>query len=294
MGNKELPKVAVLLAAYNGMQWIEEQVNSILEQKSVVVTIFFSVDLSTDGTEQWVKALAEQHANVVMLPYGERFGGAGPNFFRLIRDVDLCGFDTVAFSDQDDIWFKDKLQRAFSLIESGKCDVYSSNVMAFWPDGRKELIVKSQPQVRFDHLFEAAGPGCTYVFNAKSAVALQKFVRMLGERIKFVSLHDWFAYAFCREHGFQWLIDEEPSMLYRQHSDNQVGINSGFLAFKKRFQLIKGGWYREQVVTIVELVSPRHLADFKRSIFLLVNFKQLRRQTKDRWFLSLMVLIRMF
>ena len=47
----ELPKVAVLLAAYNGMQWIEEQLTSILGQSAVDVTVYISIDPSTDGTE---------------------------------------------------------------------------------------------------------------------------------------------------------------------------------------------------------------------------------------------------
>ncbi len=34
------PRVAVLLAAYNGMEWIEEQLDSILNQINVSVTVF--------------------------------------------------------------------------------------------------------------------------------------------------------------------------------------------------------------------------------------------------------------
>lgn len=44
------PKVAVLLAAYNGMAWIEAQLDSILKQANVCVSVFISVDTSSDGT----------------------------------------------------------------------------------------------------------------------------------------------------------------------------------------------------------------------------------------------------
>ena len=54
------PKVAVLLAAYNGMQWIEEQLASILGQSAVDVTVYISIDPSTDGTEAWCAAYAAQ------------------------------------------------------------------------------------------------------------------------------------------------------------------------------------------------------------------------------------------
>lgn len=42
--------IAVLLATYNGIQYIEEQLNSILNQSNVNVVVFISDDLSTDGT----------------------------------------------------------------------------------------------------------------------------------------------------------------------------------------------------------------------------------------------------
>jgi len=288
MKTDNLPKVAVLLAAYNGMQWIDEQVDSILNQQGVAVTLFFSVDLSTDGTDQWVKNLAKKHSNVVMLPYGERFGGAGPNFFRLIKDVDFSGFDAVSFADQDDIWFSDKLSRACTLLQNGQCDVYSSNVTAFWPDGKQVLIDKAQPQKQFDHFFEAAGPGCTYVFNAASATAFKRFVIGLGERIQNVSLHDWLAYAFCRHNAFRWYIDPAPSMLYRQHANNQVGTNAGFTAYKKRIELVTKHWYRNQVNLVLSLVAPEQLKDFNRYVFRIYNFRAMRRRPRDAFALLAM------
>lgn len=38
-------KIAVLLASYNGIKYIKEQIDSILNQKNVNVTIFISDDL---------------------------------------------------------------------------------------------------------------------------------------------------------------------------------------------------------------------------------------------------------
>lgn len=290
MKTDNLPKVAVLLAAYNGMQWIEEQVDSILNQQDVDVTLFFSVDLSTDGTDQWVQTLAEKHSNVVMLPYGERFGGAGPNFFRLIRDVDFSGFDAVSFADQDDIWNLAKLSKAYQLISTGKCAVYSSNVTAFWADGPECLIKKSQPQKKLDHFFEAAGPGCTYVFSQAAMQAFKAFLIAAGDDLKQVSLHDWLAYAFCREQGYKWFIDEWPSMRYRQHENNQVGTNNNLTAYKKRFAMVRAKWLRNQVNIITALVAPEKLAQLNSRFYLMANFNELRRSYRDRLFLFLMVL----
>lgn len=144
------PKVAVLLAAYNGEQWIEEQLASILRQSAVELTVYISIDPSSDGTEALCCAICAEHPSVIVLPAAGVFGGASRNFFRLIRDVDFDCFDFVAFADQDDVWHSNKLQRALQAIETHRADAYSSNVTAFWPDGRTHLLDKAQPQVEWD------------------------------------------------------------------------------------------------------------------------------------------------
>lgn len=249
------PKVAVLLAAYNGMQWIEEQLASILRQSAVDVTVYISIDPSTDGTEAWCAVYASRHPQVRILPPAGSFGGASRNFFRLIRDVEFETFDFVAFSDQDDIWHVDKLQRATHAIHSRQVDAYSSNVTAFWPDGKTHLLNKAQLQVEWDFLFEAAGPGCTYVMSKKLADSLK--VSMIGNwrPLQDVSLHDWYCYSFARSHGFLWYIDPEPTMDYRQHERNQVGANKGLAPLIARYKTIHDGWWFNQVQLIVQLIE---------------------------------------
>ena len=233
------PRIAVLLAAYNGMHWIEEQLSSILAQEGVDVTVYISIDPSTDGTEIWCEQYASGHASVIVLPPAGAFGGAARNFFRLIRDVDLERFDFVAFADQDDIWRPGKLERATCVIRDHHIDAYSSNVTAFWPNGSTHLLNKAQPQVDWDFLFEAAGPGCTYVMSRKVIDALKSSMIANWKQLQDVSLHDWYCYAFARSHGFSWHIDPEPSMEYRQHQRNQVGANKGLSSLISRYKTIQ-------------------------------------------------------
>lgn len=247
------PRFLVLLAAYNGMQWITEQVDSILAQRDVAVTLLISVDSSSDGTEAWVSALAESDSRIKYLPHGEKFGGAARNFFRLINEAELEGFDFFSFADQDDIWLPDKLFRASELIASTAVQGYSGNVTAFWPDGRETLIVKSQPQVEFDHFFEAAGPGCTYVISKELFSGLQRHIASRFVEMQSVTLHDWFCYAFSRTHGYRWVIDNRSYMRYRQHENNQVGVNNGLKAFRKRLSQVFDGWWLSQAALIARL-----------------------------------------
>lgn len=250
-----VPAIAVCLAAFNGTRWLPEQLNSILGQTGVSVTVLVSIDRSTDETEAWFDQCALADSRVVLLPHGEKFGGASRNFFRIMREVDFSRFDYVSLADQDDIWLPDKLLRAHEMLLSTGADAYSSNVIAFWPNGRKVLIEKSQKQVQWDFLFEAAGPGCTYVMRRELACAIQDLLQNRWDDMQQVGLHDWFSYAFARANGYRWVIDDFAGMLYRQHEKNQVGVNLGWQASLHRARKIFSGWGLAQSALIAELVG---------------------------------------
>ncbi|MDA9980718.1 glycosyltransferase [Pelagibacterales bacterium] len=271
-------KVVVLLAAYNGMRFIEEQVSSILNQTGVEVKIFISVDKSTDETYQWCKSIEDNNKTITVLPYGEKFGGAAKNFFRLIKDVNFNDYSFVALSDQDDIWEPQKLYRAVSCINNKRYDAFSSDVTAFWKNGKKVYIKKSWPQKKYDYLFESAGPGCTYVLKAKALNSFKIFLLSNWNLINKISLHDWMIYAYFRKNRFNWYIDNFPLIQYRQHENNEFGSNSGLKAYLKRFLLVKNNWYRKEVTKINELLKLRISLNFW---FRFKNFWELRRRPRD-------------
>lgn len=284
------PKCAVLLAAYNGMQYIEEQLKSILAQDNVEVTVFISIDQSTDETKPWLEEFAKNEKRVILLPYGQRFGGAGKNFFRLIRDVDFSNHDFIAFADQDDHWYSDKLIRACNYLINSKYDAYSSNVLAFWENGTELLVNKAQPQKKWDYLFEAAGPGCTYVMTNKLMTSVKNHLIQHWDTIHQITLHDWYCYAFARSHGYYWFIDPIPTMRYRQHTTNQVGVNSGLNAYVNRFKQIKSGWWFKQILLIAGINNISFVNKWKNlgrwDYLRLARYSsQCRRARKDSLFL---------
>ena len=146
-----LPRVAICLAAFNGTRWLDEQLDSILRQEGVLPTVYVSVDCSTDGTEAWIDRRAADDSRIVVLPHGKRFGTAAKNFFRLLREVDFAEFDYVSLADQDDIWLENKLFHAITRMESLSLDAFSSDVMAFWEDGHRQLVKKSYAQKKYDY-----------------------------------------------------------------------------------------------------------------------------------------------
>lgn len=292
------PKIVVVLAVYNGMAWLTEQLQSILKQEGVEVTIFISIDPSTDESVALCNKFASQYENIRILPNVGEFGSASKNFFRLIRDVDLSGFDYFSFADQDDIWFKEKLVNAVNKIIKTKSDGYSSNVIAFWSSGEEKLIEKSQPLQCWDFMFESAGPGCTFVISKALALDVQEFLVKHQVACQSVALHDWFIYAFARSRGYQWFIDAEPHMLYRQHSGNVVGANVGVKAKLARFKKMREGWLITQALLIAEILGYGAAWPMQRlnryhffdRLLLIINVTKLRRRLRDRVALALFFL----
>ena len=300
-------KIAVLMATYNGLNWLPEQINSVLNQVDVDLTLYVSDDCSIDGTLEFLERLAKSDNRVVVLPKTSRMGSAGKNFYRLLCDVYTSGFDYLAFADQDDIWNLDKLSRHVELIKVENAECVSSNVMAFWPDRSQKLIRKSQPQKTFDFVFESAGPGCSFLMTPWLVAKLREEIQSPNSPARDVLMHDWLTYAICRAHNRKWVIDPIPSLMYRQHANNVIGANSGIKAIVNRLRKINDGWYRGEVSKICDVVegisheqklvklSKLLKSDsFISRVRLLSYLPQARRKLLDRIVLALTIIFSVF
>ncbi len=286
----------VLLATYNGSEFIKEQLDSILFQEGVKVHIVVSDDMSDDNTLDIIKNY--QSNKITILPNIGKFGSASQNFFRLIRDSNVEKFDFIAFADQDDIWNTDKLKNAIDCIENKNIDAYSSNVMAFWRNGKELLIDKSGQNKKYDYLFSSAGPGCTYVFTKRLYQDFKEQLFIKKSITKSIKLHDWLIYAFARSHNYEWFVDSNVGMKYRQHGSNEFGANSGVRAIYDRWKKAHLGWYRGQILLTAEFcdVNNKIITNLKNNsyldrLFLLKYIFQCRKKITESIFLGFVFLV---
>ncbi|WP_434030852.1 glycosyltransferase [[Pseudomonas] boreopolis] len=247
-------KILIILAAYNGKPWLVSQLRSLLDQEGVDLRVLIGDDCSTDGCVDSLNINLHDE-RVQILRFAESSGSAGQNFLRILAQADLAGFDYVAFSDQDDLWHKNKLERGIDMVQSKNADGYSSSVTAFWPDGREQVLSQSPNITDLDFLFEGAGQGCTFVLRGDFARQVQQFVCRNQRLLNGIHYHDWLVYAVSRAMGKCWVFDPEPSMRYRQHGGNDTGARGAFVGVKKRLGLIRNGWYVEQVRQMIAVVS---------------------------------------
>ena len=220
-------KVQVLMSSYNGEKYIREQIESILNQRDVEVSILIRDDGSEDSTR---KILGEMNDSRIACAYEENIG-VKKSFLKLIAMSDPDA-DYYAFSDQDDIWLEDKLSTAVKFLSREDQTVplvYGSSV-SLYMNGEVigEQFICSQLNLG-NFLIKNYYPGCTMVFNKK----LAELINMVDINVlKPNPLHDHWLNLVCTACGGKVLIDTKPHILYRQHEGNVIGDRSLFQKIK--------------------------------------------------------------
>ena len=296
---EDFPSVLVILASYNGERWMSSQLDSLISQNAINCTIWISDDNSNDLTQSIIQNYSKQYTNIKFWSYDNKGKSACANFFRAIENINISGFNFISLADQDDVWVADKLSSAIKMLKETESDAYSSNVTAFWEDGKTKLIDKAQPQREFDYMFESAGPGCTFVLTQKIALHLKQFLNENHKACKEVSMHDWFIYAFARINGYKWVIDKHSYMQYRQHENNVMGANAGWQAKLTRWKKLRAGWLTTQAILLADIIGYSDSWVIKRlkrnnlidKIVLIINVSKFRRKFIDRLALAASFLV---
>ena len=232
--------VAILLAVKDGERFLPDQLQSFVNQTHRNWSLNVSDDGSTDRTLHIIREFADRVSNPVNLRCGPRAGFC-KNFMSLVRD-DRIGGDYFAFSDQDDIWYADKIARALMLLQT-----VPKNRPALYCS-RTELVDANAQHRGYSPLFtrrpsfqnalvQSIGGGNTMVFNERARDLLRK----VGDTD--AHLHDWLAYQVISAAGGAIFYDGRPSLKYRQHTENLVGSNLGLRARAERVKMLfQGQW----------------------------------------------------
>lgn len=237
-------RVAVLLCTYNGEKHLEEQLDSIAKQGLPFIDIWVSDDGSTDSTVSLLEKYKQNWTKGrFVIKSGPRKGFAA-NFLSLVCNSELEA-DYFAFCDQDDIWQRDKLSRAVKFLASNprdKATLYCSRTSLVTESGEpmgvdSPLFIK-QPSFR-NALVQSLAGGNTMVFNQQTKSLLSE-VGMLE-----IVSHDWWTYMLVSGAGGQVIYDEMPTILYRQHDDNEIGANMNWSARMSRVVLLLAGRFKE-------------------------------------------------
>lgn len=229
-------KVLILLSTYNGENYLTEQLESLIAQTGIDITILIRDDGSTDNTCELLKEYAEKYPNKIIVDFAKNIGCTG-SFFTLMKMAveEYSKYDYYAFSDQDDVWMPDKLNAACKALDSNKNPIrlYYCN---------PQLVDSQLKKLNILLPHEARGTlqesiilqpciGCSMVFSKD----LLRKASIIDP--KKVDIHDAWTYKVCLSLGGSIIFDPTPHILYRQHSSNVIGGSQGFkLKWERRLK----------------------------------------------------------
>lgn len=266
-------EVAILLCTYNGQAFLKEQIDSILAQTYQKWTLYVSDDGSTDATIE----LLEQYQHLVgknrMKIFSGPRKGFAANFMSLVRSKNIKA-DFIAFSDQDDIWANDKLERSMRHLS-----IFPDDVPALYCS-RTRLIDERRNNIGYSPEFKRAPTFKNALVQSISGAntmllnsAARDLLKLIPERQQVVA-HDWLAYLLTSACGGKVVFDLEPTVEYRQHSSNIIGAGSGMKEKLIRLSKLIDGRFRKWSdlnLEALEIVKDRLTPENHKT---LINFKK--------------------
>lgn len=127
--------ISVALCTHNGMGFLEEQIDSILNQTLTVDEIIVCDDASTDETYSIIEKYFHLYPNIFKLFRNEIALGTIKNFEKAIS---LTLGDLIFLADQDDIWNLDKVEKSCAFFkENTTCVLLFSNAELIDNNGDK-------------------------------------------------------------------------------------------------------------------------------------------------------------
>lgn len=219
------PKVTVMMSTYNGSKYLEEQIDSVLNQNGVKVNFLVRDDGSTDDTLD----IISRYEEIRTVGNGENLG-VGNSFMELVYSADEEA-DYYAFCDQDDIWLPEKLKTAVEMIEGINVPaLYTSNQRLVDENG-KTISDRYDGNPGVDWMQIVCSnmvSGCTMVWNKQLQVLLREWKRRPSEKLLEKRIHDVWVAGVASVTG-TIVYDNKPHILYRQHEDNVVGVKKNSL-----------------------------------------------------------------
>lgn len=226
-------KVAVLMATYNGARFIREQIDSILCQTYKDFDLIIRDDGSSDET---IDIIGEylKYSNITLIENNTGIHGQRNNFGKLFRYAVEKGYDEILFSDQDDIWYADKIQISLEHLRKYEGPALVTTNIENWS------MTTNRSAVEIDKIYSCSFEsllvqnwfwGCTMALNSG-------LIKLVKDIPGFIENHDYWVALVAS--FFEVNIDyiEEPSMKHRLH-DRNVTAADGARSFKGRIAKIK-------------------------------------------------------
>ena len=222
--------ITILLATYNGEKYIAEQLDSLLSQTYQDFKVIVRDDCSTDGTYAILEDYAGKYPGKFNVSKNEvNTGGAKHNFIQMMIEYKD---DYVMLCDQDDVWLPDKIKITLAKMKEAESDYGADTPLLVHTDLRvvDEKLETVSPSYRYamnsnyqntslrHQVIQNTLTGCTCMYNRALA-------DLVMEAPSFMIMHDWWLMLTAAAFG-RIAPMETQTVLYRQHSQNEIGAKN--------------------------------------------------------------------
>lgn len=223
-----MPKVSVCIATRNGEQHIEEQLASILCQLGRDDEVIISDDSSTDETVAIIRGIADER---VRLYENNTFYNAALNFGHALGKA---SGDVMFLSDQDDVWLPHKIEVTRARMAELE-ERYGNETPLLVHTDLKVVTVDLETVAESLWRFQKTDPWKGSAINrllvqntvSGCTVMINKALRDIALPIPTEAImHDWWLALVAASLGEIGHVPE-PTLLYRQHRDNNTGAQPG-------------------------------------------------------------------
>jgi glycosyltransferase involved in cell wall biosynthesis len=204
--------VNVLLSTYNGSPWLRTLLEPIQNQDNVNVILIWRDDSSSDDSESIVENFVG--LKKIKCDHLVQRLGAANSYLHLLQHV--SSEEYVAFCDQDDSWFPNKLESQLNLICTISIPAIACTPVKvmdtdkIWPNFNPDFSIQNA-------LFENPVQGCTFLLNPAAVKILREFPKVNSK------MHDHWAYVLISIYG-EMFFSTKPSLDYRVHNLNDTGL----------------------------------------------------------------------
>lgn len=220
-------KISVALCTYNGLPYLPEQIESILNQSRLPDEIVVFDDNSSDGTTEILEDYSNEYPEVFDIHFNDENRGVVKNFEESIR---ACNGDLIALADQDDIWSEDKLRRQEAVFQESDSLLAFHNstitdedlnpISDLWTELSYTPGRLRNPQAAIIELVKRnVVQGATMCFKSE----------LVSEVLPIPSFwsHDYYIALIAALRGQVYDIDESL-LYYRQHERQVTGVGPNF------------------------------------------------------------------
>lgn len=205
------------MATYNGAEYIQAQLDSILTQLGAEDEVIITDDCSTDNTVSILRAMGD--ARVRLYVNGEQ-RGVTANFYGALQKAKG---DYIFLSDQDDIWLPDKVKRNLELLQEYDLVVSDAEVTdaSLHPIAPSLFALIGSREGLWKNWLACSFYGSCMAFRREVLLAAMPFPQAV------YIAHDWWI-GMVAECMYRVVFVNELLQLYRRHNDTVTRINQGY------------------------------------------------------------------